>query len=216
MLISTQSPKPYVIPHLDKVNCSGKRMIFEVRQGTNFLAPHVINERVMPNKNNSNVAFIECHQITNPSIKKLCQNMIVAVGTKSNNGKELTWRLGIVASLAVRTHPTDDPEEQYDGMLAVYIWSGECCTNKDGSVYPALFHEDTRGDAMKHLTLERIEFKKRSGLTIKALNQFNGVLPSDKDDYAIGIINEEDECVQCSYEIRNNTTPCQFTKITWH
>ena len=89
-------------------------MIFEVEQGTNFLAPHVINERVMPNKNNNNVAFIECHQFNNSSIKKLCQNMIVAVGTKSNNGKELTWRLGIVASLAVRTHPTDDPDYYSD------------------------------------------------------------------------------------------------------
>ena len=109
--------------------------------------------------------------------------MIVAVGTKFKYDKELTWRLGIVASLAVRTHPTDDPEEQYDGMLAVYIWSGECCTNKDGLVYPALFHEDTRGDAMKHLTLEHIKFKKRSGLTIKALNQFNGVLTFGNYDY---------------------------------
>ena len=61
MSISTQSPKPYVIPHLDKVNCSGERMIFEVVPGTNNLAPHDMKEHVMPNENNNNVAFIECH-----------------------------------------------------------------------------------------------------------------------------------------------------------
>jgi len=154
----------------------------------------------MPNEQNNNVAYIESHQYINRSIKDLNKNMIVAVGTKVNNAKELTWNLGIVAALAVRTYHIRDPNaEQYDGMLAIHLWSGDCITLDDGSSFPALFLEDTWDKAKKHLTLERIKFDKRSCLKVIALNQFNGILPCGKDGYAVGIINEVDGCLQCSY-----------------
>ena len=175
-------------------------MIFEVVPGTNILRRHVIKERVKPNKRNKSTAFIECHLYDNASIKNLNKNMIVAVGTKDNNTKKLTWRLGIISSLAVRTHTTSDPnEEKYDGMLSVFIWSGECHTMEDGSAFPALFLKGSCHHAMEHLTLKHIKFNKRSGLKVKALNQWNGFRPNGKFDYAMGIINEEDGCLQCSY-----------------
>ena len=61
----------------------------------------------------------------------------------------------------VITHPTRVIRMNNMMAAAVYIWSGECHTNKDGSVYPELFHEDTWGGAMNYPTLKHIKFKKR-------------------------------------------------------
>jgi len=177
-------------------NCSGVRYIFEVQSTTDQLFLHKVKSaRVMPLSPHRCCAFISSSQLCPKQLSRNCEGCLIAFST--NKGP---WYLGVVARLSYRMQQFDNPSlDEFQGSLEVYRWSGGKIVYAEGVFAPLFFQEKDIDSRMQDLIFEQHFFTSRKkSLDMRFLNQFSGPLPLTLSDYAPGIINASDGCLQCS------------------